>query len=192
GPVAPCASYFSCQTSFPVAASRQRMISFSCCRLNTYSLSPTSAGVATPSPTVTFHFCVSSLGQVWGALKPVALPSRLGPRHWGQSWAQTQVAPNSSAQLAITRFVDFVVYIFTPMGWLPCRLPGLTLRIERNPRDGKMWCLAGRRLLLKNAEIENRTGGNRENRGMHSSVFSVASCSFLKDGLINRRSAAAS
>src|SRR6516164_9095969 len=61
GPVAPPASYFSCQSSFPVAASRQRVTSFPPWRAKTYSLSPTQAGVATPSPTGTFHFWVSSL-----------------------------------------------------------------------------------------------------------------------------------
>src|SRR5438132_6140657 len=92
GPVAGCASYLSCHTSFPVAASRQRMTSSPPSRVNTYSLSPTRAGVASPPPTVTFHFCVNSLGQVLGALNSAALASRLGPRHWGQSCPQTQLA----------------------------------------------------------------------------------------------------
>src|SRR5262247_1921874 len=51
-------SYLSCHSSLPPAASRQRMISLPPCRLKTYSRSPTRAGVAAPSPTVTFHFCV--------------------------------------------------------------------------------------------------------------------------------------
>src|SRR6516165_7828310 len=34
GPAAPCDSYLSCQTSFPVAASRQRVISLPSCRAN--------------------------------------------------------------------------------------------------------------------------------------------------------------
>ena len=44
-------------------------------------LSPTSAGVASPEPTVTFHFWVNSLGQVCGAVNPATLPSRWMPRH---------------------------------------------------------------------------------------------------------------
>src|SRR5262245_45611967 len=56
GPLAPCDSYLSCHTSLPVIASRQRVISLPPCRANTYNLSPTSAGVETPSPTATFHF----------------------------------------------------------------------------------------------------------------------------------------
>ena len=39
------------------------------------------AGVATPLPTFTCHFFVSVLGHVAGAWNPVALASRLGPRH---------------------------------------------------------------------------------------------------------------
>src|SRR3954469_13762804 len=87
GPSAPPVAYLSCQTSLPVAASRQRTTSLPPSRVNTYSLSPTRAGVATPSPTVTFHFLVSSLGHSLGATNPVALASRFGPRHCGQSWA---------------------------------------------------------------------------------------------------------
>src|SRR5258706_6345063 len=59
GSVEPCVSYFSAQSSFPLAASRHRTISLFSCREKTKSLSPTSAGVATPSPTGTFHLCVS-------------------------------------------------------------------------------------------------------------------------------------
>src|SRR5579871_4142543 len=96
GPLTPAASYLSCQSSLPVPASRQRRISLLSWRAKTYSLSPTRAGVATPSPTVTFHFWVSSLGQVFGALNPVAWASRLGPRHCGQSCAVAVVVPSSS------------------------------------------------------------------------------------------------
>src|SRR5437667_12190662 len=72
GPVAPSVSYFSCQSSLPVAASRQRVTSAPACRANTYNLSPTRHGVETPSPTATFHFRVNSFGQVLGAAKPAA------------------------------------------------------------------------------------------------------------------------
>src|SRR4051794_5682941 len=85
GPCAPWLSYFSCQSSLPVPASRHRRISFPSWRENTYSFSPAKAGVATPSPTVTFHFCVNSFSHVLGALKSAALPSRFCPRHCGQS-----------------------------------------------------------------------------------------------------------
>jgi hypothetical protein len=47
---------------------------------------------------VVCHFCVSSLGQVAGALNPVTLLSRLGPRHRGQSWAQVPLALISRTQ----------------------------------------------------------------------------------------------
>src|SRR5579885_2404444 len=87
GPDAPPASYLSDQTSLPSVALRQRRTSWPLPRVKTNSRSPTRAGVATPSPTVTFHFSVSSLGQVAGAVNPITLPSRWGPRHWGQSWA---------------------------------------------------------------------------------------------------------
>src|SRR4051794_9459905 len=86
-PVAGWAGYLSDQISLPVVASRQRITSSSSTRAKTYSLPPTSAGVATPSPTVSDHFFVSSLGQVAGALKSVTRASRFGPRHWGQSSA---------------------------------------------------------------------------------------------------------
>src|SRR5262245_19134865 len=87
GPVTADASYLSCQTSLPVTASRHWIISLPPCRARTNSLSPTNAGVATPSPTGTFHLSASSLGQVPGTLKPTAFPSRFGPRHCGQSCA---------------------------------------------------------------------------------------------------------
>src|SRR5262245_61933181 len=59
-PVAPRAVYSSFQTSSPFSAFRQRMTSFpsSTSREKTYSFLPTSAGVATPSPTLTLHFLV--------------------------------------------------------------------------------------------------------------------------------------
>ena len=63
------------------------MISFPLCPVKTKSLSPTRAGEASPSPTLTFHFCVSSLGHSFGSVKPVTWLSRLGPRHWSQSSA---------------------------------------------------------------------------------------------------------
>src|SRR5262245_5414240 len=85
GPVAPPVSYSSFQSSLPVFASSARTTSLPACREKTYSLSPTKEGVATPSPTGTCHFLVSSLGQVFGAVKPVTLASRFGPRHCGQS-----------------------------------------------------------------------------------------------------------
>ena len=50
-------------------------------------LSTDSTSVATPSPTVTCHFLVSSLGQAAGTLKPVTLASRFGPHRSGQSCA---------------------------------------------------------------------------------------------------------
>ena len=112
GPLAPSDSYLSCQSSLPVAASRQRVISLASSRENTYTLSPTKAGVDTPSPTVTFHCCLSSLGQVFGAVNWVALASRLAPRHWGQSWAEPRNATVVARRLkskAAGRFKSFMV-----------------------------------------------------------------------------------
>src|SRR5436190_19583418 len=80
-PVTTCAAYLSCQRTLPLVASRQVVTSSPSCRVKSYNLSPTIAGVESPIPTATFHFCVSSLGQVAGALKPVTFASRLGPRH---------------------------------------------------------------------------------------------------------------
>src|SRR5438105_4473156 len=92
-PDAGLAPYLSCQISLLVAASRQRTTSSPPSREKTYSLSPTKAGVATPSPTATSHFLVSALGQVAGAVKPATLASRLGPRHCGQSAATAPQLP---------------------------------------------------------------------------------------------------
>src|SRR5262245_53640784 len=113
GPLAPSDSYFSDQSSLPSSTLRQRVISFPSCREKTKSLSPTSAGVATPSPTVTFHFWVSSLGQLCGALKSAALASRLGPRHWGQSWANATPAPRETINVsaAILRFITVFLWL---------------------------------------------------------------------------------
>src|SRR4030095_2211804 len=97
GPVAPSDSYLFCQSSLPVAASRQRRISEPDSRAKPYNLPPANDGVATPSPMVTFHFWVNSLGHSLGALKPVVFPSRLGPRHCGQSWADATQATSRNA-----------------------------------------------------------------------------------------------
>src|SRR5215469_13673648 len=134
GPVTPLgSSYLSCQSSFPPAASRQRSISLPSCREKTYSLSPTRAGVATPSPTVTFHFLVNSLGQLFGALKPVALASRFGPRHWGQSWALTPPALSSSTQPIITPVVAFAFLMVAPVWSLPSRPRGRMFLLDGTP-----------------------------------------------------------
>src|SRR5262249_9821890 len=113
GPSAPFAAYWSFQTSFPVAASRQRSTSCPSSSAKTNSLSPTSAGVATPSPTVTDHFFVSSRGQAVGATNPVAFASRLGPRHCGQSWAPAPLAPSTTQ--ATTAAVPVFVLLIAPM-----------------------------------------------------------------------------
>ena len=66
-------------------------------------------------PTLTFHFCVNSLGQVEGATKPVTLLSRLGPRHWGQSAARRPLAPSRARQTAVARvFVGFGAFMVAP------------------------------------------------------------------------------
>src|SRR5438552_3489186 len=83
------------------------------------------------------HFCVSALGQVVGAVKPVTLLSRLGPRHWGQSWALTPPALSSSTQLAITPAVRFAFFMVAPSGCQPWRLPGQTPHMDRNPENAK-------------------------------------------------------
>src|SRR5687768_5137778 len=97
------ASYLSCQAGLPVAASRQAVTSWLPWRAKTKSLSPTSAGVATPRPTGVVHFGVSSLGQLAGALKSATWASRFGPRHWGQSAAKAAVPMSEAARIAIVR-----------------------------------------------------------------------------------------
>jgi hypothetical protein len=64
---------------------------------------------------VTFHFCESSLGQVFGALNPVTFASRFGPRHWGQSCAQAQLVPINSTQPNITPLVAFMLFMIAPL-----------------------------------------------------------------------------
>src|SRR5262249_35005059 len=61
-------SYLSCHPTLPVAASTQVVTSWSPWRANTYTLSPTRAGVASPLPTVIRHFCFNSFGHVAGAV----------------------------------------------------------------------------------------------------------------------------
>src|ERR1700722_16591856 len=60
-PLAALVANLSVHSSLPVVASRHAVTSSPPRRAKTYSLSPTSAGVATPLPTFTFHFCVSVL-----------------------------------------------------------------------------------------------------------------------------------
>src|SRR5579884_3803042 len=118
-PVTCRVAYDSFHTSLPLAASRQRITSLLPCPVKTYSLSPTRAGDARPSPTLTFHFFVSSLGHSFGSLKPVTRLSRLGPRHCGQSSAQAQAEQNSSRQPPRTRFDTVALMGFSPWwsGW---------------------------------------------------------------------------
>jgi hypothetical protein len=62
-------------------------------------------------PTVVLHFSVSWLGHFAGEVKSLTFPSRLGPRHWGQSAARTQLAQSTITQTAITAFDRFIVFI---------------------------------------------------------------------------------
>ena len=87
-PVTAWAGFLSVQRTLPSAAERHWVTSSSPCREKTYSLSPTRAGVESPAPTWAFQVAVSSFGHSAGAVK-VALASRFGPRHCGQSWART-------------------------------------------------------------------------------------------------------
>src|SRR5512139_3964699 len=68
GPEMVGTGYLSAQSSLPVPASRQRVTSSPSCREKTYNLSPTNAGDESAPPTLVFHFWVSSLGQVFGAV----------------------------------------------------------------------------------------------------------------------------
>lgn len=52
----------------------------------------------TPLPTLTDHFFVRACGHFAGTVKPVALASRLGPRHCGQSWPKRRPLPKIATQ----------------------------------------------------------------------------------------------
>src|SRR5262249_12301525 len=80
-----------------------------------------------------FHFCVNSLGQVFGASNPVTLASRLGPRHCGQSCAQAPPAASSIVQPTITPVVGFALLIVAPFGFFP-----VALTPRSNP-PGRAW-----------------------------------------------------
>src|SRR3954468_15331137 len=56
--------YLSSHTGLPVATSRHWVTSSFPRRAKTYTLSPTRAGVASPTPTVAFHVRCNSLGHV--------------------------------------------------------------------------------------------------------------------------------
>src|SRR5206468_264880 len=92
--------------------SRHRTTSSLPWRVNVYTLSPASTGDATPSPTLTFHCCLSAVGHACGALKPVTLLSRVGPRNWGQSSApalreQSPIAvPRSHHRVPIAHLLE--------------------------------------------------------------------------------------
>src|SRR6185436_1278901 len=80
---------------------------------------PITMGVEYPSPTSAFHFIVSPSGHVAGAVKDCSAPSRLGPRHWGQSvverWAPTTaVNPETTTAMIPTmcRDVMFLVLLW--------------------------------------------------------------------------------
>src|SRR5262245_40826260 len=105
------AAYFSFHSSLPLPASRHRMTSSPSCRPKTYSFSRTSTGEASPRPTLTRHFFISSLGHVVGALKLVTLLSRFGPRHCGQSWPLTRPAPSNRQKPTSTCVLGFPVFI---------------------------------------------------------------------------------
>src|SRR5262245_52389039 len=100
GPCTAAALYLSCHTCLPLVTSRQVVTSSSPWRAKANSLSPTSAGVDTPSPTSADHFFVNSLGQVAGVLKSATLASRLTPRHCGQSAARDDDQSNTQTTAA--------------------------------------------------------------------------------------------
>ena len=70
--------------------------------------------MATPFPTVTFHFFVSDLGQVLGTLKPSALASRFAPRHCGQSCAERPVPLKTAAPQTQTPIHFDVPFMVAP------------------------------------------------------------------------------
>src|SRR5436190_13341734 len=112
------APYLSSQTTLPVTASRQVITSSPATRPKVYSLSPARTGDETPVPISLLHFLVRSFGQDFGAVKPMILPSRLGPRHCGQSWARMPPALKSSAALANTPIARIVLAIATLLGMM--------------------------------------------------------------------------
>src|SRR5450759_144861 len=91
GPETAMAAYVFFHSSFPVAASRHSTTSSLPCRVFRYILFPVSTGVASPKPTLTFQSCLSSVGHVEGALKPVTLLSRPMPLNCGQSCEKESV-----------------------------------------------------------------------------------------------------
>src|SRR5262249_32226168 len=106
-------AFLSCHSSLPLATSRQVSSSSLPLRVKTYTRSPTRTGDATASPTGVLHFFVSALGHSLGATKAVTLLSRLGPRHWGQSWAAATPARSSRQPTATPmRFASFMASPF--------------------------------------------------------------------------------
>src|SRR5262249_36959763 len=79
-------------------------------------------------------FWVSSLGQVVGALNPLALASRLGPRHCGQSCPPLVLAPSSTAQKA-TATVGFALFMVPPVRFLPPPVRDAAT-LDRTPQPG--------------------------------------------------------
>src|SRR5688572_11253240 len=77
---------------------------------------PMTMGVEYPTPTSAFHFIVSPSGHVAGAVKDCSAPSRLGPRHWGQSvvgrWAlTTALNPEATTTMIPTMCRDVMFFV---------------------------------------------------------------------------------
>jgi len=62
-----------------------------------------------------FHFFASSFGHDLGAVKPSAFPSRLAPRHCGQSCAKAQLARIMKAQVEMTPVVKLFFFHGDPI-----------------------------------------------------------------------------
>src|SRR5262245_33515138 len=86
----------------PVARSRAWTTSSSPSRENTNTRSPTTTGDEWPTPTLTFQPEVSAAGHAAGAWNDARAPSRRGPRHWGQSWAEARDVRAASVSAAAT------------------------------------------------------------------------------------------
>src|SRR5688572_2257477 len=112
GPLAICVAYwfflnsdwyFCCHTTFPLARSIAVTISSGSRRLCTNARPLAATGDEYPSPISTDHPRLTAAGHCFGITAAGMTPSRAGPRHWLQSWANATDALDKTAQTNSTR-----------------------------------------------------------------------------------------